>query len=85
LCRGAISTAGEFLRENDDPALLKSLLNSFENSSDRSVKEMAYRALLRASGIEHSEMPNPAKPIPQHKFDRQAIEKTIARLESKKH
>jgi hypothetical protein len=54
----ALGISGEYLSKHDDRALLAKVLHSFENSNeDRNVREAAYRALARASGLQWSHIP----------------------------
>ena len=79
LRRAAISTAGEFLRENQNAKLLRSILVALKEHPKSYIRERAYRALLRASGVEHKDMPNPARDFPEDQFDQTLISKMEVR------
>jgi hypothetical protein len=72
----AISFAGVYLRENSDKELLKSLLDIFNNSDEKSVvRECAYRAIMIACGKNWKELPSVVKDLDFNKdVDKEIIE-----------
>jgi len=60
----ALRLAGEYLREGSDRDLLELLLGVFRDpEEERSAREAAYRALARAVGRDHDELPSAAREI----------------------
>jgi hypothetical protein len=78
----AISSAGEFLRENDDHQLLALLLDTFGTEEDPIVKNAAYSALARSMGREWSDIPSPKSLLSEGFFDESVIEGASLRLQS---
>ncbi|HEX3050719.1 MAG TPA: hypothetical protein VHP83_08695 [Aggregatilineaceae bacterium] len=60
----AITIAGEYLRAKPNPTLLRQLMTIFENPEERQiVREVAYRALGRAIGRAHTELPGGSRSL----------------------